>query len=151
MQLGAAALFVVTALSSLVAVFAFFNHDTFVRVLKAQGTTVPRGMSYDSMADAAIGIAIATVAFIVILYLVAAVGSFLGWRWIFWVALVLFGFDAIGAFTNLGNFARPNAQPVPVGYLVVNELVSLAGLAMFIWMLVGVIKFGPWAMKRPGS
>jgi len=24
------------------------------------------------------------------------------------------------------------------------------GLAMFVWMLVAVIKFGPWAMKKPG-
>jgi hypothetical protein len=151
MQLGAAAVFAVTALSSVIAVFAFFNHDTFVRVLRAQGTTIPRGTTIDEMASLAIGIGIATVVVIVILYLVAAVGSFLGWRWIFWAALVLFAFDAIGALTNLGSFAKPDASPVPVGYLVVNELLSIAGLAMFIWMLVGVIKFGPWAMKKPGS
>jgi hypothetical protein len=29
-------------------------------------------------------------------------------------------------------------------------VVALASLAMFIWMLIGAIKFGPWAMKRPG-
>jgi hypothetical protein len=151
MQLAAAAVFAVTGLASLVAVFAFFNHDTFVRVLKAQGTNVPRGMTYDTMADAAIGIGIATVVIIVVLYLVAAVGSFLGWRWMFWAALVLFAFSGIGTFTNLSSFAKPSASPVPVGFLLVNELLSIAGLAMFVWMLAGVIKFGPWAMKKPGG
>ena len=28
--------------------------------------------------------------------------------------------------------------------------VALASLAVFVWMLIGVIRFGPWAMKRPG-
>jgi hypothetical protein len=151
MQLAAAAIFTVMAVTSLVSVFIFFNHDTFVRVLKAQGTTIPRGTTIEEMANFAVGIAIATVVFFVVLELVVAVGSFLGWRWIFWAALVLFGFDAIGALTNLGNFAKPDVSPIPVGWLVLSELLSLAGLAMFVWMLVGVIKFGPWAMKKPGN
>ena len=151
MQLGAAALFAVMAVTSLVSVFIFFNRDTFIRVLKAQGTTIPQGMTIDSMADFAIGIAIAAVVFFVVLELIAAVGSFLGWRWMFWAALVLFGFDAIGALTNLGSFAKPDASPVPIPWLILSELLSLAGAAMFIWMLIGVIKFGPWAMKKPGS
>lgn len=150
MQLAAAAIFAVMAVSSVISVFFFLNHETFVRVLKAQGTSIPRGMTVDQLADTALGIAIASVVFFVILELVAAVGSFLGWRWMFWGALVLFGFNTIGALTNLGNFAKPNASPVPIGWLALSELLSLAGAAMFVWMLVGVIKFGPWAMKRPG-
>lgn len=151
MQLGAATLFVVMAATSLVTVFIFFNRDTFIRVLKAQGTTIPQGMTIDSVADIAVGFAIATVVFFVVLELVAASGSFLGWRWMFWAALVLFGFDAIGALTNLGSFAKPDASPVPIVWLGVSELLSLAGAAMFVWMLVGAIKFGPWAMKKPGA
>jgi len=27
----------------------------------------------------------------------------------------------------------------------------VASLALFVWLLVGLIKFGPWAMKKPGA
>jgi hypothetical protein len=151
MQLGAAALFVANVAYSVISSLVFINHDSMVKVLKAQGTTIPQGMTIDAMANAALAIAIATLVFIGILYLVAAVGSFLGWRWMFWAALVLFGLGAIGALTNLSYFAKPSTSPVPIGAVAISELLSIASLAMFIWMLVGVIKFGPWAMKRPGS
>jgi hypothetical protein len=151
MQLGAAALFVANVAYSVISSLVFINHDSMVKVLKAQGTTTPRGITIDAMADAALAIAIATLVFIGILYLVAAVGSFLGWRWIFWAALVLFGLGASGTLTNLSYFAKPSTSPVPIGAVAISELLSIASLAMFIWMLVGVIKFGPWAMKRPGS
>lgn len=151
MQLSAAALFALNAITSLISALVFFKHEAFVRVLKAQGTSLPSGMTYDSLADTSIAIATASVVFIVILALVAAAGSFLGWRWMFWVALVLFAFGAIGALTNLSSFAKPDTSPVPVAWVAVSELLSLASAAMFVWMLVGVIKFGPWAMKKPGS
>jgi len=151
MQLAAAAVFGVTAVYSVVSAFVFINHDTMVRVLKAQGSTLPRGMTYDSLADTAIAFAIGSVVFIAVLELIAAVGSFLRWRWLFWAAMVLFGLGAIGTVTNLGYFAKPDTSPVPIAGVAFSELVSLAALAMFVWMLIGVIKFGPWALKRPGS
>jgi hypothetical protein len=151
MQLGAAALFVANVAYSVISSLVFINHDSMVKVLNASSTTIPQGMTIDAMANAALAIAIATLVFIGILYLVAAVGSFLGWRWMFWAALVLFGLGAIGTLTNLSYFAKPSTSPVPIGAVAISELLSIASLAMFIWMLVGVIKFGPWAMKRPGS
>jgi hypothetical protein len=33
--------------------------------------------------------------------------------------------------------------------VLVSELTSIASLAMFVWMLIGLIRFGPWAMKKP--
>ena len=35
--------------------------------------------------------------------------------------------------------------------VAVSELLSVASLALFVWLLVGLIKFGPWAMKKPGA
>lgn len=151
MQLAAAAVLTATAVYSMGSTLVFINHDAMVRVLKAQGTNVPRGMTYDTMADAALGVTIGVIVFFAVLYLAAAVGSFLGWRWTFWATLVLFGLGAIGTVTNLGYFAKPDTSPVPIAGVAFSELVSLAALAMFAWMLVGAIKFGPWAMKKPGS
>ncbi len=129
----------------------FINHDAMVRVFKAQGTNVPQGMTYDTMADAALGVTIGVIVLFAVLDLVAALGSFLGWRWMFWAVLVLFGLGSIGTLTNLGYFANPDTSPVPIAEVAFSELVSLAALATFVWMLIGVIKFGPWALKRPGS
>jgi hypothetical protein len=150
MQLAAAGLFAVEAVLSVVFALLYIHHDTVVKVLKAQGTQIPQGTTIDDVANISLGVAIGVVVFVAVLGLVAAVGSYLGWRWMFWAALVLFGLGSIGALTNLAAFSKPDASYYPVWVTAVNEVLSLAALAMFVWMLIGVIRFGPWAMKKPG-
>jgi hypothetical protein len=99
----------------------------------------------------AIFIGWATVVVVSILGLVAALGSYLGWRWMFWVVLVLCGLNGIGAITNLSYFVKPEASPMPTWAIAVDEVFAIAGVALFVWLLIGVIRFGPWAMKRPGT
>ena len=148
MQLAAAALFAAEAVYSVATSLIFINHDSMLKALRAQGTQFPSGTDVDTVVNVAIGFAIGFVILIGILELVAAAGSYLGWRWIFWAALVLFG---LGAFGNLGTLSHPATSPIPVGAVAVSELLSIASLGMFVWMLVGVIKYGPWAMKKPGA
>jgi hypothetical protein len=69
----------------------------------------------------------------------------------FWVALVLFGLGGLGALTNLPTLFRPDTSPVPLPAILVSELLAILSLAVFVWMLIGVIRFGPWAMKKPGA
>ena len=150
MQLGAAGLFALEAIVSVAISVVFINHDSMLRVLQAQNTQFPSGTSVDTVVNIAIGFTIGTVVVIAVLELVAALGSLRGWRWMFWAALILFGLGGLGTFTNLGSFARPDTTPMPVGALALSEILSVADLAFFVWLLVGVIKFGPWAMKKPG-
>jgi hypothetical protein len=150
MQLASAGLLALSALSGIVLSIAFLNHDSVLRALQANGTQVPPGTDINTLVNVTIGIAWAAVAAFGLLQLVAAVGSYLGWRWVFWAALVLFALSGLSAITNLGALTNANRSTSPIGALVWNELVALASLAMFIWMLIGAIKFGPWAMKRPG-
>jgi hypothetical protein len=150
MQLASAGLLALSALSGIVLSIAFLNHDSVLRALQANGTQVPPGTDINTLVNVTIGIAWAAVAAFGLLQLVAAVGSYLGWRWMFWGALVLFALSGLSAITNLGALTNANRSTSPIGALVWNELVALASLAMFIWMLIGAIKFGPWAMKRPG-
>ena len=150
MQLGAAGLFALEAIVSVAISAVFINHDSMLRVLQAQNTQFPSGTSVDTVVNIAIGFTIGTVVVIAVLELVAALGSLRGWRWMFWAALILFGLGGLGTFTNLGSFARPDTTPMPVGALALSEILSVADLAFFVWLLVGVIKFGPWAMKKPG-
>ena len=125
------------------------THDSMMNAIRAQGTTIPAGTSVDSVVNIAIAGTIGFAIFFAILQLVGAVGSYLGWRWVFWVLLVLFALDGIGALTNLAVVLKPARSALPIVPLLINELLAVAGLAMFIWMLIGLIKFGPWAMRKP--
>jgi len=151
MQLATAAFFAVQAIYSVIVSVIFINHDTMLRVMRAQGTSIPQSTDLDTVINISIFFALAFVIVIAVLELVAAVGSYLGWRWMFWVALVLFALGGIGALTNLGTFAHPDTSALPIAAVAVSEIFSIASLALFIWLLVGVIKYGPWAMKRPGA
>jgi hypothetical protein len=150
MQLAVAAFFVLETLLSILTSALFINHDSMLRVMQAQGTSIPPGTDVSAIVNISIVFAWIVVVVIGVLDLVAALGSFLGWRWMFWVALVLNGLAAIGGVTNLRTFANPNSSPVPIWGVSVGEVFSLIGLGLFIWMLIAAIRFGPWAMKRPG-
>src|SRR6202171_5393913 len=151
MQLASAALFAFEAVYSVVTSLLFINRNTMLKAIQAQGTQIPSGTSVDTIINIAIGTTIAFVVFFAICQLVGAAGSYLGWRWMFWVALVLFGLGGLGALTNLGTLFRPDTSPIPLPAVLVSELFSIASLALFVWMLIGVIRFGPWAMKKPGA
>lgn len=151
MQLATAGLFVLEAVVSVATTLIFVNHDSMLKAIKAQGTTIPQGTDIDTVVNISIGVTVGVVIVIALLSLLVAVGSYLRWRWMFWVALVVFGLGSIGALTNLGTLSRPDTSPIPLGGVIASELLSIANLAMFVWLLVGLVKFGPWAMKKPGS
>lgn len=150
MQLAAAGLFAFEALSSVLIAVVYETHAAMVQALKAQGTQIPASMTIDQLADTARAIALGGIVFVAILALIAAIGSYLGWRWMFWAALVLFAFGSIGAVTNIAALVNPSTVPYPIGVIALNELISIANVGLFVWMLIGAIKFGPWAMKKPG-
>jgi hypothetical protein len=151
MQLAAAGVLALSAIVGVITTLVFYNHDAVLRALRAQGTVIPAGTTEDTVVNITIGFAIAFAIGVAIIELVGAVGSYLGWRWVFWPVLVIFGLTAIGALIGLVSFARVNASPMGVGGLLLSELLDLAGAAVFVWMLVGLVKYGPWAMKRPGT
>ena len=151
MQLGVAAYFVVSTLLAILSSALFINHDSMLKVMQAQGTQVPAGTDLNTVINISIVFAWVAVAVIGIIELVAALGSYLGWRWMFWVVLVLCAFGAIGAVTNLGTFAHPQSSPIPTWGVAISEVLSIVGLGLFIWLLIGAIRYGPWAMKRPGA
>jgi len=150
MQMAVAAYFVLTTMFSVLSTLIFINHDSLLKVMQAQGN-LPQGTDIGQVVNIALGVVYAVLVFFAIIYLVAAIGSYLGWRWMFWAVLVLLGFGSIGAITNLGNFSRPNQTEVPVWGIAVSEVFSLIALALFVWLIVGLVKYGPWAMKKPGA
>jgi hypothetical protein len=151
MQLAAAGVLALSALSGVVTSFAFVNHDSMLRAVHAQGTQIPAGTDIDTIVNAAIALTYGVAIFWAVLYLVAALGSFLKWGWMFWGAFVLLCLGTIGTLINLRSFASSDQSPIPVGGLIVGELIGVLGAAVFVWMLIALIRYGPWAMKRPGT
>ncbi len=142
MQLAAAGLFVVTAVFSILTTAAYVNHDSMLLVIQTAGLDLPQGTDVDTAATAAVVSTWIVVIAIAAIEVVAALGSYLGWRWMFWAALVFLGVGAIVA------IAFPDTAPIPRW---APAIASIAAFALFIWMLIGLIKFGPWAMKKPGT
>jgi hypothetical protein len=93
------------------------------------------------------GAAIGTVVCIVII-----IGALNRWRWIFYVDLVLFGLSTIGLPFNLigavsGSFtANVYGADLLASWLTV--AFNIPSAALFVWMLVAVFRYGPWAMPR---
>jgi hypothetical protein len=150
LQLAVAALFVAEALFSIIISLIYVNADTMRKVLEAQGTSIPQGTDIETVVGITVVTTLAVIVVIALCEIVIGVGSYLGWRWMFWVALVFLALGGLGAATNIGTLIKPETSPIPFWGVAITELFSVASLGLFIWMLIAVIKFGPWAMKRPG-
>jgi len=150
MQLATAAIFVVSALLNTAMTFIFVNRDSVLRATIAQNQEYPAGTDIEAVVSTVILFTYAATVLFGLLYLFIAFGSYRGWRWMFWVALIAFGLGGLGAFTNFANLARPAQSSFPVVALVIDEIGGIVSLAMFIWMLIALVRRGPWAMRKPG-
>lgn len=152
MQLSSAALLVVEAVLSIAGPAIFYTHDAVKKALEAAGTQIPQGTTEEQLIGITIGFTIGFGVVVALLEVLGAVGAFLRWRWAFWYVLVLFGLGTVSALFGLVSLFRPaSGTPYPVGYLVLLEVLGAVAVAIFVWMLIGVIRYGPWAMKRPGT
>lgn len=151
MQLVSAAILAVEAVVSVASVAIFYTHDQVKKTIEAAGTQIPSGTTEDQIITFTIVGAIGAASFFGLLELFGALGAFLRWRWVFWYVLILFGLGTLSGLAGLASLFRTNTSPVPVGVQVFSELLALATAAVFVWMLVGVIRYGPWAMKKPGA
>jgi hypothetical protein len=105
-------------------------------------TTVATMMTVALWTGAVIGVAIAVVAII---------GALKRWTWLFYVVLVLLGLQAVSfPFTLISAFSTTAVNPValPVALTATSVTFGIPAIALFVWMLVAVVKRGPWGMKR---
>jgi len=85
---------------------------------------------------------------------VVIVGALKRWTWLYYVVLVLLGFttislplDAVSIFAGPA-LAAAQGFSMPTWTYWVGFLLSIPAAALFVWMLVALIKRGPWAMTR---
>ncbi|HEV3102229.1 MAG TPA: hypothetical protein VG426_07795 [Candidatus Dormibacteraeota bacterium] len=83
---------------------------------------------------------------------VIVIGALQRWTWMFYVVLVLLGLGTVGLPLNLATAARGssvmNFYNFPSWFTWISIGVGIPTAALFVWMLIGVIRYGPWAMAR---
>jgi hypothetical protein len=93
----------------------------------------------------------------VVIGVVAIIGALKRWTWTYYVVLVLLGFSALALPANLLSFVSGSARSAMGGVSMPSwayELAIAVGIpaaALFVWMLVALVKWGPWAMRRVDS
>jgi hypothetical protein len=150
LRMTVAAYLVVSIIYSIAGAALYLNAASVERAIRASGSSVPSDQLQQAVQ---ISVVVGWVFVLVLtaVSIVLAVGSYLGWRWAFWVALVWLAFNSVGVVSNAGSLANASSQPQPAAVIAGSLLLSLVALALFIWMLVAAIRYGPWAMRKPGS
>lgn len=89
----------------------------------------------------------------VLISVVAVVAAVRRWVWAYYVILVLLGLTFFSTVINLINLVSGGAltanqvQP-PEPARIASYVSGLVDAALFIWMLVALVKRGPWAMRK---
>jgi len=149
LRMTVAAYLVVGVIYSIAGAAFYLNSASVERAIRASGTTIPSDQLQQAV-TISVTVGWAFVLALSAISIVLAIGSYLGWRWAFWVTLVWLAFNAVGVLTNLNSLANPRVQAQPSAVIAGSLLLSLIALALFVWMLVAAVRYGPWAMRKPG-
>jgi hypothetical protein len=143
MQLAAAALLLVEAVYFVASVLLSVNHDALHQSFQQSNTQIPQGMTEDQLISFVLVIIYVFTVVVALLELFGALGAYLGWRWMFWYVGVLMALGSIAALFGVLGATRSAGAAL-------GELLNLAAVAVLVWMIVGLVRYGPWAMRRPG-
>ena len=150
LELAAAGFLALDAVQSVVTTALFLNVASAERATRAQNPSIPADQLQAAISlDIGLGWAAVIVPTLIRVLLVA--GCIRGWRWSFWATLVWLAVGSIGVVTNPVALANPNVQTMPPGAIGVGLLFSVAALALLAWFVVAAVRYGPWAMRKPGA
>jgi len=68
--------------------------------------------------------------------------------WVFWVDFVLLALGVLGLISSVSALLNPSGATLPSGAAALSLVIGLVDLALVIWMLVGLVKYGPWAQEK---
>jgi hypothetical protein len=85
-----------------------------------------------------------------VIAIVAIVGALRRWTWVYFAILVLIGLGLLGLPADLANVVsgRVPAPEFPAWTYAVTLANALVNVALFVWMLIAMVRYGPWAMRR---
>ena len=129
-------------------------NQSFQRQQRLYPTATPPPADFTNMmASMTSGILWVSAVIGVALCIVVIVGALNRWNWLYYAVLVLSGFGLISLPVDIINLITggPLATTgfnLPHSTLWLGVASGIPNGALFVWMLVALIKRGPWAMKR---
>jgi hypothetical protein len=144
----------VAAYLVLVALFDVVSNGIVVTMSSLEGAlrSSAAGLSADEVqAQAAVAFALGwvSVGVVAAVYVLLAAGSFVGWRWAFWADMAVLALRGLTAVTSALALSRP--APTPTWLSGLDLVIALVAAALLVWLVVAAVRFGPWAMRRPGG
>lgn len=121
-------------------------HDQLVRRLSSTGSRVYSPAEVNSLADQSMRIGLVSSALFGIL--AVAIGILTLARrttWLLVVDMILTGFGIIGLVSALASPAAAGRGPLQSGFSLLESVIATT---LFLWMLVGLIRYGPWAEEN---
>lgn len=129
-------------------------------VLVPSGLTPSESQTY--LKDAREAISVVVLLFTVIswgLGMLMVVGAWRRWVWVYWLTLVVGGWllasypitlltALLVHFPKLPQSATPKPPNIPLALGVMGEALSVASVALFVVMVVVLIRIGPWACQK---
>ena len=121
--------------------------------LQPTASQLPPGFTETMSSLVAVGLWVSAVIGVAIC-VVVGVGAWKRWTWMYYVVLVLLGFSTISLPLNIITvFAGPAVSAaqgfsLPSWTYWVSVVLSIPAAALFVWMLVALIRRGPWAMAK---
>ena len=124
--------------------------------LNPSATPLPSDFA-STMASLTTGILWVAAVFGVVVCAVIVIGALSRWTWIYYAVLVLLGLSAISLPLTLLSAASGSVLSgasgfsMPIWTYWVGVLFGLPGIALFVWMIVAIVRRGPWGMVRPAT
>jgi len=144
-----AAYLVLAALVEFVTNALFETRPAIERSLRAASPKLSGDQLRDSVSFGYVS-AWLLVAVVVVGAAVLAYGAYRGWRWAFWVNLVVLFVGAAQLPTNVLALSSPATQIQPPAAIALELLLSLVAAGLLVWSVVAAARYGPWAMRRRG-
>lgn len=159
MQYAVAAWYVLSGIYALS--LPFWLSDTMARAMNqsfqrqvqlSPRATPPPPEFFNAMTSMMSGLLWVTAIIAVAICAVAVIGALKRWTWTFWVILVLMGLGTLSLPFNLVSALLgtrySGTYGLPTWSVWLSVAYGIPGAALFVWMLVALIRYGPWAMTR---
>jgi hypothetical protein len=124
--------------------------------LAAQPGTVENADQVSGFAEQWVAVVgVLMVVFSIALLILTLVGTLKRWTWFYWVFMVVTGLSVLGLPQQLlqvfgvgasGGPGQP-ALVLPLPNALYGLFIGCGQLALFIWMIVALRRFGPWACR----
>ena len=128
-------------------------NQSFQRQVQLNPNATPPPPEFvNAMTSMMSGVLWATAIFAVVICVVAVIGALRRWTWTFWAILVLIGLGTLSLPFNLVSALLgtrySGSYGLPTWSVWLSVAYGLPGAALFVWMLIALIRYGPWAMTK---